>query len=765
LCVQQSSSKPYFNFRHSGGGNRTVIANTEINLDEWYHIAGSWDGSNLNIYVNGNLENSQDESGAEINSSASHVIIGASGEGSSGHFDGLVDEVIIWDTALSGEQISELMYTQFTGNEEGLAGYWKFNAGEGETLYDHSGNSNHGEINGAAWDEEGYQAPTTAVTFSVNMRDYVEEFGDSLDSYGGLYVAGGNIGSTNPEDSLFMGHQMYDDDGNNIYEVTLDLERNTHYEYRYRIGPASNGNWEQNFDDCGGGYFGDRYFDTDFRDSISVGPFCWNSCENCILPNRSLSFDGVDDYVSGTASTSLDVSNTNNLTINAWVKPADLNGGNQRVISHHGNSYSQYALLLDDDKIYFNVGNGEFEQNGANYSNSVLTINEWQHIGLTYDGEAIRFYLNSSLIFENFVDGNFSQDYIGEFFIGIRPETYVEDFIGGLDEISIWNTALTQEQIQLNMYNDLSGNEIGLVGYWNFNDGEGETLTDLSPYGNHGTINGATWSNDVRQEPYYGPEWYVSTEGSDDNNGSYDYPFASVQRAIDAANDYDMVEISSGEYFENIVINKSLNIGGNNENGYIIINGNQNGSTARIEGVSDSIIVSLYGLRFTNGRSDKGGGIFISNALVEMAQCDIYNNQTAGQGSQGAGIYSVNSSLNISNCYLWINNADDLPGLGAGIYAENSLVNINDNSHISNNNSSSGSGGGIYAVGQNSHIELFNSGVDNNSSQQKGGGLYIIDSAMVFLYDSKVNDNTTSEQGGGVYLENNSYFSASDNSR
>ena len=36
---------------------------------------------------------------------------------------------------------------------------------------------------------------------------------------------------------------------------------------------------------------------------------------------------------------------------------------------------------------------------------------------------------------------------------------------------------------------------------------------------------------------------------------------------------------------------------------------------------------------------------------------------------------------------------------------------------------------------------------------------------MVFLYDTRVNDNTTSEQGGGVYLENNSYFSASDNSR
>ena len=78
--------------------------------------------------------------------------------------------------------------------------------------------------------------------------------------------------------------------------------------------------------------------------------------------NYSLSFDGDDDYVSGTASTSLDVSNTNNLTITAWVKPADLNGP-QRIISHHGNSYSQYALSLSSQAIYFFSGTDDFEQN------------------------------------------------------------------------------------------------------------------------------------------------------------------------------------------------------------------------------------------------------------------------------------------------------------------------------------------------------------------------------------------------------------------
>ena len=34
----------------------------------------------------------------------------------------------------------------------------------------------------------------------------------------------------------------------------------------------------------------------------------------------------------------------------------------------------------------------------------------------------------------------------------------------------------------------------GLVGYWNFNEGSGTTVTDLSVNGNNGTINGAIWS-------------------------------------------------------------------------------------------------------------------------------------------------------------------------------------------------------------------------------------------------------------------------------
>ena len=56
------------------------------------------------------------------------------------------------------------MSTPPDGNEEDLAGYWKFNSGDGDVLYDHSGNANHGTINGATWSEDVYVPPVFGCT-------------------------------------------------------------------------------------------------------------------------------------------------------------------------------------------------------------------------------------------------------------------------------------------------------------------------------------------------------------------------------------------------------------------------------------------------------------------------------------------------------------------------------------------------------------------------------------------------------------------------
>ena len=47
-----------------------------------------------------------------------------------------------------------------------------------------------------------------------------------------------------------------------------------------------------------------------------------------------------------------------------------------------------------------------------------------------------------------------------------------------MDDVQVWDSALSQEQIHTNMNLPLIGNETGLVGYWNFNDGEVSILSN-----------------------------------------------------------------------------------------------------------------------------------------------------------------------------------------------------------------------------------------------------------------------------------------------
>ena len=55
-----------------------------------------------------------------------------------------------------------------------------------------------------------------------------------------------------------------------------------------------------------------------------------------------------------------------------------------------------------------------------------------------------------------------------------------------MDEIAIWNRALSSEEVKNSFKNSYSGQEDGLMGYWNFDDG---TASDITESGFDGTLN------------------------------------------------------------------------------------------------------------------------------------------------------------------------------------------------------------------------------------------------------------------------------------
>ena len=107
----------------------------------------------LTIYLDGVMVHTESVQGSNL-SESNRVNIGGwenSDETFSGSINGKIDEVSVWSRSLSDSEIQSHMLTSPISGEEGLVGYWNFNEGEGTTLYDLTGNANHGTINGATW--------------------------------------------------------------------------------------------------------------------------------------------------------------------------------------------------------------------------------------------------------------------------------------------------------------------------------------------------------------------------------------------------------------------------------------------------------------------------------------------------------------------------------------------------------------------------------------------------------------------------------------
>ena len=128
--------------------------------------------------------------------------------------------------------------------------------------------------------------------------------------------------------------------------------------------------------------------------------------------------------------------------------------------------------------------------NGSTSSTNAISTNTWTHISFTHDNSTntTKFYINGSLdatgtgLSKN-IAGNNSNLYIG--WDGQQGDKF---FTGKIDEVRIWDDVLTQVEIQDYMHKELIGNENNLVAYYNFNDGRGTSVLDLTSNNNNGTM-------------------------------------------------------------------------------------------------------------------------------------------------------------------------------------------------------------------------------------------------------------------------------------
>lgn len=113
-----------------------LASNTALNANTWYHVAATYDGATMKIYINGTLDASKPQTGS-VNSSGTFNV--GYSYNTSRNFNGKVDEVRVWKRALSQTEIAQNT-CNVTLPATSLTAYWKFNEGGGTSAQDHSGN-------------------------------------------------------------------------------------------------------------------------------------------------------------------------------------------------------------------------------------------------------------------------------------------------------------------------------------------------------------------------------------------------------------------------------------------------------------------------------------------------------------------------------------------------------------------------------------------------------------------------------------------------
>ena len=215
--------------------------------------------------------------------------------------------------------------------------------------------------------------------------------------------------------------------------------------------------------------------------------------------NYALDFDGSNDYIIVSDDNSLD--NDNYITISMWINAETITNKDCLISKDHSTEQSgNYALRFNSsNQLKWYVWGGDAD-NGSTNSASAISTNVWTHVAVTFDNSTntTKFYINGSL--DN-TSTSITKDLVAnssDLHIGWDGQNS-RYFDGKVDEVRIWSDIRTQTEIQDNLYKELMGNENNLIAYYNFNDGRGVSLLDLTSNNNMGTMTnmdvGSDWTS------------------------------------------------------------------------------------------------------------------------------------------------------------------------------------------------------------------------------------------------------------------------------
>jgi len=248
----------------------------------------------------------------------------------------------------------------------------------------------------------------------------------------------------------------------------------------------------------------------------------------------ALEFNGDESYANCPSSESLNL--TNEITLEAWIKPTSYgsvpNLGFGRIFDKE--KFTFYLVgespSFNNHSLVFEYRNENDEIFRCNTPENSISLDSWQHVAVTYDSiEEVKMFIQGAaqtLSNSGNPNGNIDDNTDFDLFMG-NSQNLNWSFEGLIDEVRCWNTVRSGTDIQMMMLYHLSGNEAGLVGCWEMNEGNGEILNDLSSLENTANISNANWVQGIELIPVAVEEENIIDQQNAIFLNSYPNPFKS----------------------------------------------------------------------------------------------------------------------------------------------------------------------------------------------------------------------------------------------
>jgi hypothetical protein len=399
FTIAKSSGLDTFGFWADGTStNGNVQGTTNFVTNKWYHVVGTYDGSNIKIYVNGQLEGTQAYTATPGTTDQPLVIGKWYGNYSGYYLDGSIDQVRIYDTALTSDQVTELYNEHYQT---------KFTDGSDTAIV--------------------FTEGTGTVTFSGV---------DPAPPQGAL-----RANTSYSEDGSGSVIEHYNGTDWKYFDAIKYCTTNT-LNFPSGAGCIASYNLDNNVNDIGNTYNGVNSNVT-FNASGKFGAAAVfnGSSSSIVVEDSSSNTFGFANYT-GTAS--------------AWVNINSFSAENN-ILAKRGTGQPgkrHWMLLVNTSKnINFFIYNTDANQQTV-ASSTILNANQWYHIAVTLTTTNVKIYINGVL--DTTASSTYStiQNDGADLQIGRRgTNSGYNYFNGAIDQVRIFNDSLTSNEVA-QLYNN-----------------------------------------------------------------------------------------------------------------------------------------------------------------------------------------------------------------------------------------------------------------------------------------------------------------------